>query len=192
MQGLALIEKVEQKGFSDEIDQECNNYLVKVKKTLKAMSERRKPITQFFDQVKSHFTSMENDLDPKKGEVYVRIQGYRDSWAKQKAEEARRKEEEARRKLEIEKEKTNVAADIETKLNVYFNECLSNYIERIQNTFDSITLKDITTKKETIKNFPTEYPLDHFNNFKTSVNAIYLTKEDKIEIKAKVMEGKFP
>ena len=101
--GQELIEKIKQQGMNETLDQECNNFLVKCKRTHELMNERRKPATQLFDQVKKYFTDLENQLDPAKGEIYLTIQGYRNDYARQLAEIARKKEEESRRKLEIEK-----------------------------------------------------------------------------------------
>jgi hypothetical protein len=89
--GNQLISRIQSEGMNENLDQECNNYLVKLRKTLTLMQERRKPITQLFDQVKKHFTHLENDLDPHKGEVYASIQKFRDDYARAKAEEARKK-----------------------------------------------------------------------------------------------------
>ena len=119
--GNALIEKIDSQGMNETMDQECNNYLVKCKRTLELMNERRKPVTQLFDQVRSYFTQMENQLDPSKGEIYLRIQGFRNEFARKKDEERRKKEEEARNKLEAEKERATATAIIETSLFRWFN-----------------------------------------------------------------------
>ena len=51
--------------MNETIDQATADYLKKVSVTLKNMDERRKPITQIFDRIRSFFTSQEKQIDPK-------------------------------------------------------------------------------------------------------------------------------
>ena len=63
--GQALLDTIEGEGMNETIDQAAADYLKKVNVTLKNMDERRKPITQIFDKVRSFFTSQEKEIDPK-------------------------------------------------------------------------------------------------------------------------------
>lgn len=59
---LSLIQSREE-GMNETIDQAAADFLKKVNTTLKNMDERRKPITQIFDKVRSFFTSQEKEID---------------------------------------------------------------------------------------------------------------------------------
>ena len=68
-----LLAKIENTPISDTpevrfLDEECKTFLGKISKTISAMTDRRKPITQAFDQIRKHFTELENEL--KTGEEY--------------------------------------------------------------------------------------------------------------------------
>ena len=63
--GQALLDTIEGEGMNETIDQATADYLKKVSVTLKNMDERRKPITQIFDRIRSFFTSQEKQIDPK-------------------------------------------------------------------------------------------------------------------------------
>jgi hypothetical protein len=188
--GSALIEKIKQSGMNEPLDQECNDFLVKCKKTYELMNERRKPITQLFDQVKAHFTSLENQIDAK-GELYLTIQGYRDGFARQKAEEARKKEEEARKKLAAEKEKADITAKIETGLYSWFNSYLSESISNLNSLFNSVTLKNYFDKAQDIAGFSEEYPSMHFDEFDLKVMLVYISQDDLKALTVKVTSGKY-
>ena len=89
--------------MSDALDEKCNLYLVNVNKTIKAMNERRSPITQMMTQIAKQFTTLEADL--KDGSIVKTIQLSRNEWAKKKEDDRKAKEEAARRKLAADNEK---------------------------------------------------------------------------------------
>jgi hypothetical protein len=188
--GSVLVEKIKQSGMNEPLDKECNDFLVKCNRTRELINERRKPITQLFDQVKAHFTSLESQIDAK-GELYLMIQGYRDGYARQKAEEARKREEEARRKLEAEKEKADITAKIETGLYSWFNDYLSGSIFRLQNIFNSVTLKNYFENAQDIAGFSEEYPVEHFEKFDLNVMLVYISNDDLKALSVKVYTSKY-
>ena len=59
---IALIEETEiqDNPLVRNLDEQCKSFLAKASKTAQTMSERRKPITQAFDQIRKYFTEMEN------------------------------------------------------------------------------------------------------------------------------------
>lgn len=176
--GLDLLEEITKSGMSDAVDEKANNILVKMRKTAEAMLERRKPVTQLFDQIKKVFTSIEGELDPKKeNSVYAQIQSHRDDYAEAKAAEAEKKRKEAERKLAIENEKTDVRSKIELALNQYFEEYLQEAITFVTDTFDNTTIEGFKEQSEEISGFPSSYPKDHFTKFTKSVNVVYIGKD---------------
>ena len=64
--GEKLLAEIQRGGMTDALDKQCADYIDKSKRTLKAMNERRSPITKLFDQIRSEFTGMENTIDPTK------------------------------------------------------------------------------------------------------------------------------
>ena len=57
--GQALLDTIQGEGMNELIDQAAADYLKKVNITIKNMDERRKPITQIFDRIRSFFTSQD-------------------------------------------------------------------------------------------------------------------------------------
>lgn len=173
--GFALIDEIEQKGMSDEIDEKANNLLVKIRKTQAAMLERRKPVTQLFDQLKKVFTGFETELDPKtSGSVYYILQSHRDTYAADKAEKARKAEEERQRQLRIANEKTEVESKVKLALNEYFEAHLQSKIHILTDLFNNANLSNFKENTLEIKAFPVDYSRDHFNMFTKSVSVIYV------------------
>ena len=64
--GQQLLDEIERCGMSDDLDRRLAEYIVKVRKTVTKMNERRSPVTKLFDQVRSEFTILENSIDPTK------------------------------------------------------------------------------------------------------------------------------
>lgn len=176
--GFALIDEIEQKGMSDAMDERCNNLLVKIKKTSVIMLEKRKPVTQLFDQLKKVFTGYENELDPKtNGSVYNQIQAFRDNYAAEKVEKARKEEAERQRLLKIENEKADVRSKVAIALNDYFEDHLREKVNYLVDVFNSAIIEDFKSVQHFVENFPVDYSREHFNRFKKSVSVIYLTHE---------------
>lgn len=173
--GFALIDEIEQKGMSDEIDEKCNTMLVKIRKTSVIMLEKRKPITQMFDTLKKVFTGLENELDPKtNGSVYNQIQAFRDNYAAEKAETARKVEIERQRLLAIENEKVDVRSKVSLALNEYFESHLQVSIDLLTNLFNNMNLSNFEPNSQAIKAFPVDYDRKHFDRFTKSVQVIYI------------------
>lgn len=186
--GRSIISKIEsQGGLNDELDKECNAYLVKVKRTLELMNERRKPITQLFDQIKKHFTEEESKLDPKRSEVYLRVQKYRDMYAKAKAEEREKKEAEARRKLEAAKERTSVIEQMSYQLSRDFYRYMDRVFDRIAQIFDSVTLENYFDRATELSGISKEYPRKEFDSFTHDLRAVYLSREELEQVRSEVL-----
>ena len=80
------------------------------------MTDRRKPITQAFDQIRKHFTELENEL--KTGEEIQAIQNFRNAFARHIAEIAAKEEESRRIKAATEQERIEMRA--------YFKQAFTN------------------------------------------------------------------
>lgn len=159
--GLQLLDEIERSGMSDDLDRRLAAYIEKTRKTVKAMNERRSPVTKLFDQVRSEFTLLENTIDPtKKDTVPYRITQYRNAYAakKREEEERRRKAEIAAQELIKAKEGYRVAVE-EDYLNS-FNSLVTNSINDLTRMNNGVTLENYTATFDTITGYQTTLPAD--------------------------------
>lgn len=178
--------------MNDDMDEQANSYLVKARKTLELINNQRKPITQYLDEVKKRFTEIERELDPKNADsIVAKIQQRRNEYATAKLEAQKKKEEEAKRLAAIQQEKAEVEANIEAALRGYYADFKAKKIQSLYDLYNAICLNNLEEYSGHIKTFSEVYPKEHFEGFTTSITTIYLTKEDKVAIKAMVMEGKY-
>lgn len=177
--------------MNDSKDEMANGFLVKARKTLELINEQRKPVTQFLDSIKKEFTTIERELDPKNSDsIVAKIQQRRNEYATAKLEAQKKKEEEAKRLAAIQQEKAEVEARVEAALRNYFADYKSKRIQAMYDVYNAMALTNFDEYEKHIKEFPEQYPQEHFDGFTTAITTIYLTKEDKVAIKAMVMEGK--
>lgn len=155
-----LIEKINHTTIADtpdvrQLDEECKNLLGKLSKTVSALNERRKPITQAFDQVRKYFTDLENEL--KTGERIQKIQEFRNKFAKYLADEEEKLREEQKIKAQTEEERISIRAYAKQELVRDFTDTLSLAYGDIEYIFNSIDLTNSMTKKEELEKFSSEY-----------------------------------
>lgn len=178
--------------MDDTKDEKANAYLVKARKTLELINTSRKPVTQLLDSIKKEFTNLERELDPKNADsIVAKIQQRRNEYATAKLEAQKKKEEEAKRLAAIQQEKAEVEASIEAALSGYYADFKAKKIQSLYDLYNAICLNNLEEYSGHIKTFSEVYPKEHFEGFTTSITTIYLTREDKVAIKAMVMEGKY-
>lgn len=142
--------------MTDELDAQIASFIKKASATKKAMTERRKGVTQVFDLVKTGFTKMENLLDPKSEEsVVYKLQKKRDEYAAYKLEQQRKAEEERKRLARIEAAKTQLHDDVISVCNQIVNEKTSEALDKLTNSFKLLTLDNIEAVKKEIYGVPT-------------------------------------
>ena len=190
--GQALLDTIEGEGMNETIDQAAADYLKKVYVTLKNMDERRKPITQIFDKVRSFFTSQEKEIDPKDsttipGKLVVK----RNEYAKYKYEEEQRRKKEAEQRARIETEKANYQQTIENSLLSYFNQYLSSKVSELQAIFSNLTHENFDREVIGITVFQTDYPKSHFDKFSADSATYYISQETKKEIRRNILQGRY-
>ena len=137
------------------LDEECKSFLGKVTKTISAMNDRRKPITQAFDQIRKHFTELENER--KTGEEIQLIQDVRNRFAQHIAQIAEKEEEARRIKAATEQERIEIRAYFKQEFAKDLVNTLGLAYESLEEIFNSISLQNIDEKKEEMKNFSSEY-----------------------------------
>lgn len=190
--GQVLLDTIEGEGMNETIDQAAADYLKKVNVTLKNMDERRKPITQIFDKVRSFFTSQEKEIDPKDsttipGKLVVK----RNEYAKYKYEEEQRRKKEAEQRARIETEKANYQQTIENSLLSYFNQYLSSKVSELQAIFSNLTHENFDREVIGITVFQTDYPKSHFDKFSADSATYYISQETKKEIRRNILQGRY-
>ena len=166
----ALLDTIEGEGMSDELDQKADVFIRKSRNTVKKMYEKRNAVTKLFDEIRTVFTTMENDIDPSKaGSVPARLQTMRNDYAKKKREEAERKrlEEEARIRREnaVKAYRQQVEADYLDSFNRYINGTLN----RINALNQSVTLDNYTQVEQSLRAFPLSLPDEFLKGLHSSV-----------------------
>ena len=159
--GQRLFEQVTANGMTDQLDQQCADYINRVKKTIKKMNAKRSAVTKLFDQIRSEFTGMENAIDPgNAGTIPYKVQQARNAYAasKRAAEEARRKAELLRQQRE--QAISNYRADVENDYNRSFGQYSAKAINALSSLNASVTLDNYEAQREAIKHFPVDMPAD--------------------------------
>lgn len=190
--GQALLDTIQGEGMNELIDQAAADYLKKVNITIKNMDERRKPITQIFDRIRSFFTSQEREIDPKNSfSIPAKVLAKRNEYALYKYEQEKKRQKEAEERAKIEAEKANYRKAIEDSLLSYFSLYLSSKVAELQNIFSGLTYENFDRQAVGITVFQMDYPKAHFDKFCGESATYYLSKEVKNEIRKSVLEGKY-
>lgn len=148
--------------MSDELDAQIASFIKKASVTQKAMTERRKGVTQVFDLVKSGFTKMENLLDKKSEEsIIYKLQKKRDEYAAYKLEIQRKAEEERKRLARIEAAKTQLHDDVISVCNQIVTEKTSLALDQLNDKFRLLTIDNAKVVKKEIEDFETKLDLAH-------------------------------
>lgn len=190
--GQALLDTIEGEGMNETIDQAAADYLKKVSVTLKNMDERRKPITQIFDKVRSFFTSQEKEIDPKDSSTIPgKLVAKRNEYAKFKYEEEQKRKKEAEQRVLINNEKVSYQQAIENGLLSYFSSYLSSKVTELQNIFSGLTYVNFDREVIGITVFQADYPKAHFDKFTAEYATYYINKEIKAEIRKNTLLGKY-
>ena len=93
--GESLLFDIGVSGMNDALDERAAEFIKKAKLTEKAMTEKRKGVTQVFDIVRKGFTMMENLISIKNTDsVVYKIQEKRNEYAAYKLEQQRKAEQE--------------------------------------------------------------------------------------------------
>lgn len=190
--GQALLDTIEGEGMNETIDQATADYLKKVSITLKNMDERRKPITQIFDKIRSFFTSQEKEIDPKAPTTIPgKLVAKRNEYAKFKYEQEQIRKREAEQRARIDAEKANYRQAIENSLLSYFNTYLSSKVSELQGIFSNLSHANFDREVIGITVFQTDYPKAHFDKFSAESATYYINQDIKKEIRQSVILGNY-
>lgn len=150
--GQSLIDKIAEQGMTDELDQQAAQYITKAKNTVKMMNEKRAPITKLFDEIRTQFTTLENEIDAtKKGTIPNKLQVLRNEYAAKKREEAERQRQEELRRQQIEAARTKYRSDCEAEFRAMFDKAVNEGINTLNQLNASVTLDNYDLRKATIQ-----------------------------------------
>ncbi len=190
--GQAILDTIQGEGMTDELDAKAAEYLKKVNVTITNMKNRRAPVTQLFDRIRSLFTTDEKAIDPKdKSTIPGKIAAERDKYAALKREEERRKQQEMQRQANIEKEKGTYRLAIEQAINTHMSSYFAEQQKNLSHIWESITLATFELKEKSIRGWSTLYPREHFDTFNQDITTYYLDAQTKANIKAEILSNKY-
>lgn len=187
--GQRLLAEIQSHGMNDELDKRCAEYVDKAKRTVKAMNERRAPITKLFDEIRSQFTGMENTVDPaKKDTVPYQIQQHRNAYAAKKREEAERARREEMARQQRIQSINRYKQDCEDDYKRQFNNAVTNCINELTELNTTLTLDNYDAQSEKIKQFAIELTNDWFRNLPSYAHKpIELADGDCIQIRQEIL-----
>jgi hypothetical protein len=189
--GEKLINEIKANGMSAELDERANKFLVNCRNAKSEIEAERKPITTFFDTIRKQFTEIEGNLDPKKADTYpAKLQAHRDAYVKKLREEEEAKKREAQAKLDKENEVINIRTSIDAQLSEYVQAHILERKQKLQSSFNGITLDTFEAKQKALKNLSITYDRAHFDSFSPSYNRKYVTQEEGIEILTEFIQSK--
>ncbi len=171
--GESLLFDIGVSGMNDALDERAAEFIKKAKLTEKAMTEKRKGVTQVFDIVRKGFTMMENLISIKNTDsVVYKIQEKRNEYAAYKLEQQRKAEQERLRQERIREAKIKLKTDTIDILNNLLTEHSSAAINSLNNTFSLLTLDNKDEVKKRITECSDVLDLGHlFVNNKPSYSS---------------------
>ncbi|HEX8575795.1 MAG TPA: hypothetical protein VF677_05835 [Flavobacterium sp.] len=185
--GEKLIVEIEANGMSAEMDERANKFLVNCRNAKSEIEAQRKPITTFFDTIRKQFTEIEGNLDPKKADTYpAKIQTHRDAYVKKLRDEEERRKREAQAKLDKDNEIISIRAAIDAQLSEYVQAHVLERKQKLQYTFNAITLETFEAKQKALKTLAISYDRAHFNSFFPICQRKHVSQEEVIEIMREV------
>ena len=152
--------------MTDELDERANKFLVNCRNAKSEIEAERKPITSYFDSIRKKFTEIEGKLDPKVTTgTPAQIQMFRDAYVKKLREEKIQKQKIAQAKIDKENEVIEIKASLETQLSAYVQNHILDRKQKLQSSFNGITLENFEAKSKALKELVPVHNLnwEHFS-----------------------------
>lgn len=187
--GQRLLDEINSYGMSDDLDKRCAEYVEKAKRTIKAMNERRSPITKLFDQIRSAYTAMESTIDPtKKGTVPFMIQQARNAYAAKKREEAERARQEEMRRQQREQAIIRYKQEAEDDYHRQFDSLVTEKINYLTSLNQSLTVENFDAESKKIKDFNITLGNEWFQYCQSYAHKPYeITDAEAIDIRQSIL-----
>lgn len=149
--GLTILNAVRTQGMNDELDQQAAAFIDKARRTVKVMNERRSPVTKLFDEVRSAFTTIENEIDPSKsGTIGYQLQQLRNQYAAKKRAEEEQRRREALARQQAEEAARKFRMDVEDDFKRKFQEMVNDTINKINEIDNGLTLDNYDSAMRTL------------------------------------------
>lgn len=157
---------IAEQGMNDDVDKSLENYIDKTRKTVALMNDRRKPVTQLFDRIRSGFTQLETAIDPKvAGTPANKAQKLRDQYARKKYEEEERRRREAERIAQVERDKASYLEACEKEIYRFFNQRTNQDINRLISLNSSLTYSNFDEVSAQIDSFDCKFPVKDISGY---------------------------
>ncbi len=172
------------------IDERSNKFLANCSAALKGEKELRASITQMMDMFKKMFTDAENELDKAKaGTTPNKIQSFRDDYAKTVYEINERKRKEAEAVAAKAKDKIDLIAEAEKRFANHYQQLLLTDKNKLQETFNKITLENYDKACEWFKNNTPALEIPRLQ-FNPSLISRYFSSEEIISFVDQIVADK--
>ena len=166
--GKALLARMQQ-GMTGELDQEAATFIEKARKTVRKMNDKRSPLTKLFDDIRTAFTGMENDIDVgKSGSIPYMIQQERNKFAAKKREEELARQREEMRKQQAKQAGIKYRSDCDADYLRQLNGLISFNIDWLRDIFSEVTLENYDSRSAEIENFDINFPEDYLKTLRSA------------------------
>lgn len=177
--GQAILDAINQSGMTDDLDQKAAAFIEKARRTVKAMNERRAPVTKLFDQIRGAYTTLENAVDPtKSGTVACLLQLKRNEYAAKKRAEAEKKQREMLAKQQLEQKRNKFILDVEDVIKRQFKAAVDTAVNDLQKIDQSLTLDNYNACEKILREYHTTLPDNWLSNLAVSVFVPYELREE--------------
>lgn len=192
--GQTLLNTISRGQMTDELDQKAADYIERAKKTVKKMNEKRSPVTKLFDEIRTVYTGLENDIDPAKpGSIPAQLQNMRNQYAARKREEAEARRREEERRLQRETALSGYRNSVEADYKQSFSRMLNDKYNELTAINAGITLDNFPEREAKIKNFSTDLKEDWSTFLPSGVLVpALLTADECRDIRRSVMSELLP
>lgn len=192
--GQTLLDAIDKGQMTDELDRQAADYIERAKKTVKKMNEKRSPVTKLFDEIRTVYTGLENDIDPSKpGSIPAQLQNMRNRYAARKREEAEARRREEERRLQRETALSGYRNSVEADYKQSFSRMLNGKYNELATMNAGITLDNFSEQESRIKNFPTDLKEDWGTSLPSGVLVPALLSADECrDIRRNVMSELLP
>ena len=141
--GQNILHTIQQQGMNDDLDRQAATFIEKARRTVKAMNERRSPVTKLFDQVRTAFTVIENEIDPaKSGTIGYQLQQLRNQYAAKKRAEEEQRRREALARQQAEEAARKFRMDVEDDFKQKFQDLVNSTLNKITEVDNNLTLEN--------------------------------------------------
>ncbi|REJ83148.1 MAG: hypothetical protein DWQ44_00070 [Bacteroidetes bacterium] len=138
IKGAELRLRIEGGEMDDDLDEQVNDHMVKLKSAKDKSNARRAPVTRFFDEIKKRFTGIERSFD----EEISFFQISRDNYAAEKLRQQKEREEKARRELAIKQEAIDYRSRVDQELRSIVAAKTKEQADHVHHQFNRVTLEN--------------------------------------------------